>query len=104
MACDTAAIDSRGDGWLVFGNCCAHNLEEMPVTDSHTEPDEATISEQKSEAGAAHVADRLPTPEEEAAADSELADSDEKERSDVAAHEQEMNELGANAKGEGRID
>jgi hypothetical protein len=76
----------------------------MPVTDSPTEPDESTVSEQKSEAGAAHVADRLPTPEEEAAAEGESAKEDEQERRDVAAHEQEMNELGANAKGEGRID
>jgi hypothetical protein len=74
------------------------------VTDSHTEPDEATISEQKSEAGAAHVADRLPTPEEEAAAEAKYAESDDQERRDVAAHEREMDELGANAKGEGRID
>ena len=72
--------------------------------DSHTEPDEATISEQKSEAGAAHVADRLPTPEEEAAADGKFSEEAEQERRDVAAHEREMNELGANAKGEGRID
>jgi hypothetical protein len=76
----------------------------MSVTDSHTEPDEATISEQNSEAGAAHVADRVPTAEEEAAAEGELAKTDQQERDDVAAHEQEMNELGANAKGEGRID
>jgi hypothetical protein len=76
----------------------------MPVTDSPTEPDEATVSEQKSEADAAHVADRLPTPDEEAAAEGEYAKEGDEERRDVAAHEQEMNELGAKAKGEGRID
>jgi len=73
------------------------------VTDSHTEPDEATISEEKSEAGAAHGADRLPTAEEEAAAEAKFSEEGEQERRNVAAHEQEMNELGAEAKGEGRI-
>jgi hypothetical protein len=72
------------------------------VTDSPTEPDEATTSEEDAEAGAAHVADRLPTSEEETVADKHT-ESDQ-ERADVAAHEKEMNELGANAKGEGRID
>jgi hypothetical protein len=42
--------------------------------------------------------DRMPTPEEEALAESNALDPD------VIAHEEEMIERGANQKGEGRID
>ncbi len=69
----------------------------------HTEPDEATLHAEQDEGVAVHAADRQPTAEEEAAAESGYPESDE-ERQKVAAHEREMNELGAEAKGEGRID
>jgi hypothetical protein len=75
----------------------------MPVTDRHTEPDEATVAAEQTEAGAAHTSDRPPTDEESADADREFGSIDEDERRRVAGHEEEMNELGARAKGEGRI-
>ena len=59
--------------------------------------DAATKSEEEREARAAHVADRPPSAEEEAAADANELDPD------VAADEREMDELGANVKGEGEI-
>jgi hypothetical protein len=59
---------------------------------------DATRAEEEEEAGAAHVADRAPTAEEEAAAEQNTLDPD------VAAHEREMDRLGAEVKGEGQID
>ena len=73
------------------------------MTDRHTEPDDATVAAEETEAAAAHTSDRPPTDEESADADRELDSIDEEERRRVAGHEQEMNELGARAKGEGRI-
>ncbi len=60
--------------------------------------EDATRAEEEEEAGAAHVADRAPTEEEAAAADQNALDPD------VAAHEREMNRIGAEVKGEGQID
>jgi hypothetical protein len=60
--------------------------------------EDATRTEEEREAGAAHKADRPPTAEEEAAADSNTLDPD------VAAHEREMGRRGADVKGEGEID
>ena len=57
----------------------------------------ATEVEEMLEAAASHTADRPPTPEEEAAAESNTLDPD------VAAHEREMGEIGAEVKGEGEI-
>ncbi len=57
---------------------------------------EATIEAEDEEAQAGHGADREPTPEEAAAAPTE-ADPD------VAAHFAEMDDIGANVKGEGQI-
>jgi hypothetical protein len=68
-----------------------------------TEPDEATREAEHAEEGQAHAADRTPTPEEEAAAEHGYEESDE-ERKRVAEHYEEMTDIGANAKGEGRID
>ena len=70
--------------------------------EDRTEPDEATRAAERAEEGEAHAADRSPTPEEEAAAGG-YPESDE-ERKKVAEHYQEMTDIGANAKGEGRID
>jgi hypothetical protein len=61
------------------------------------EVDDATRSEEEREARAPHVADRAPTAEEEAAAETNELDPD------VAAHEREMDKLGAEVKGEGEI-
>ena len=60
--------------------------------------DDATRAEEEEEAKAAHVADRAPSAEEEAAAEQNQLDPD------VAAHEREMDKLGAEVKGEGQID
>ncbi len=65
--------------------------------DGDGQVDDATRSEEEREARAQHVADRPPTAEEEAAAETNELDPD------VAAHEREMDELGANVKGEGEI-
>ncbi len=59
--------------------------------------DQATRSEEAQEATAAHTADRPPTAEEEAAAEGNTLDPE------VAAHEREMDRLGAEVKGEGEI-
>jgi hypothetical protein len=72
--------------------------------EDRTEPDEATLESDDSDAGREHVADRVPTDDEERAADEEFAAEDPQERQDVARHEKEMMEIGANVKGEGEID
>lgn len=74
------------------------------MDDDRTEPDEATLAEERAEATRAHTADRPATDEESAAADAEAAAADQRERESVAQHEQEMQEIGANVKGEGAID
>ncbi len=63
-----------------------------------------TKDEERREAGAAHESDRLPTEEEERLADavaSKLEDSGESKR--VAEHHSEMDRIGAEQRGEGRI-
>jgi hypothetical protein len=60
--------------------------------------DDATKAEEAREAGAAHTADRPPTAEEEAAAESNTLDPE------VSDHEKEMGKIGAEVKGEGEID
>jgi len=64
------------------------------------EPDisDATRAADEVDATATAAADRAPTPDEEAAADSHGPVSE-----SVEAHEKEMDELGANVKGEGEI-
>ncbi len=59
---------------------------------------EATEVEEILEAAAAHTADRPPTPEEEAAAETNTLDPE------VVRHEREMGKIGAEVKGEGEID
>jgi hypothetical protein len=59
---------------------------------------DATKDEEAREAAASHTADRPPTPDEEAAAESNRLDPE------VAEHEREMDRLGAEIKGEGQID
>jgi hypothetical protein len=70
--------------------------------DDRTEPDEETRA--ADEADTDHAADRPPTDEEAAVAETHAADDDPGRRADVAAHEKEMMEIGAHAKGEGAID
>ena len=70
---------------------------------NETEPNEATVEAERAEAGEAHVADRSPTAEEESAAE-ESAEEFEGDRAEVAAHFEEMSDIGAHAKGEGKID
>ena len=68
---------------------------------THGEPgavEEQTKEQDQPEEEAAHSADRPPTAEEEAEAEqNELAP-------EVAEHEREMGRIGAQVKGEGRID
>jgi hypothetical protein len=61
--------------------------------------DDATRSQDQRDAEAPHEADRMPTPDEEEAAEKSAADVD----PSVGAHYQEMAERGANTSGEGRI-
>ena len=62
-----------------------------------TRPDEETRQAERAEADTEAGADRMPTPDEERAADSLESDPE------VAKHYEEMAERGANQKGEGRI-
>jgi hypothetical protein len=59
---------------------------------------EATKDEEAREAVASHTADRLPTPDEEVAAEGNQLDPG------VAEHEREMGRIGAEVRGEGEID
>jgi hypothetical protein len=71
---------------------------------SPTEPDPGTRQAEESDATQAHAADRAPTPDEETEADQELSEEGTEERQSVAEHYKEMAELGAEEKGEGRIE
>jgi hypothetical protein len=70
--------------------------------EDNTEPDDRTREAELAEAGKSHTADRLPTAEEEAAAERERGELD-ADREDVAEHYEEMTDLGAHVKGEGEI-
>jgi hypothetical protein len=72
--------------------------------EDRTEPDSSTRSVEEEEAGRAHGADRPPIQSEEKAAERALDESSEDERKSVAAHYEEMSEIGAETKGEGRIE
>ena len=63
----------------------------------HTRPDDATRKAEVQAAQREHRADRPPTAEEARAAERHPVDPD------AAAHAREMNERGADQKGEGRI-
>jgi hypothetical protein len=62
--------------------------------------DPRTVEEERAEASRSHVADRAPSEDEERAAEEGARGVDE---ANVAEHEKEMDELGANVKGEGEI-
>jgi hypothetical protein len=72
--------------------------------EQHTTPDRSTQAEEKAEAAHEHSADRPATEEETAAADEHFAKSSDGERAEVAKHEEEMMEIGAEIKGEGAIE
>ena len=72
--------------------------------DQHTTPDEATEAADEADARREHTADRTATPDEAAVADESLENLDSATREAVAAHEKEMMEIGAAAKGEGAIE
>jgi hypothetical protein len=61
-------------------------------------PEERAAADAAADAQKEHVPGRGPTPEEEAAADRVAGAADES----VARHEHEMQELGADVKGEGQ--
>ena len=73
------------------------------MVDKDTELDEGTLEAERVEAGEAHVADRPPTAEEEAAAEA-AAKEFEGDRDQAAANYEELSDIGAHAKGEGRIE
>jgi hypothetical protein len=62
-----------------------------------TRPSAETREAEHAEAHAKHESDRAPTPEEDAAAEAQELEPD------VAEHEEEMLERGANQQGEGRL-
>lgn len=68
----------------------------------HTEPSQETDEEERTDAEAPHMADRAATPEEARRAD-ESKDRFAGDAKKVAEKEREMDELGADDKGEGRI-
>jgi len=68
-----------------------------------TEPDEATHKADEVDAEKAHVADRAPRTDEARLAEKSRKDL-EADREAVARHHEEMDEIGANVKGEGAID
>jgi hypothetical protein len=67
------------------------------MTDQPTRPNDETRATEREDAERTAGADRAPTPDEEAEAESRSLDPD------VAEHEREMAERGANQKGEGRL-
>jgi hypothetical protein len=69
-----------------------------------SEPDDVTDGSANSSAVNGHKADRPPTEAEATAADEQFARDTDAQRADVAKHEKEMMELGAEVKGEGAID
>jgi len=72
------------------------------MVDEETQPDEGTLEAERIDAEKAHVADRPPTDEEERAAEG-VAEKFAGDREAAAAHDEEMSDIGAQAKGEGRI-
>lgn len=68
------------------------------MTEQHTTPSRTTRQEEKAEASTSAHADRMPTPDEEEAAERNSLDPN------VARAAQDAAERGAKARGEGRID
>jgi len=74
----------------------------MPTHD--TQPDEATVEAERSEADRSHISDREGTREEEDRAEDNLAHLSPEDRERVADHEREMAARGAHQAGEGKIE
>jgi hypothetical protein len=70
------------------------------MVDSEGPTDEGTLEAERVDAGEAHVADRAPTSDEEAAAE-KAAKELEGDAKDAAAHYEEMSDIGAHTMGEG---
>ncbi len=68
------------------------------MTDNHTTPNRTTRHEESAEAKVTAEADRMPTPEEERAAERNRLDPN------VADATREAYERGAGQRGEGRVD
>ncbi|HEY3842798.1 MAG TPA: hypothetical protein VGL48_06060 [Acidimicrobiales bacterium] len=66
-----------------------------------TKPNEATNQADEADAGREHTPDRAPSAEEEGAAERGRALTEDPES--VAAHYEEMMEVGADVKGEGEV-
>ena len=77
-----------------------HTEETGTRGDGHTVPDAGVRHAEEADAGKEHVTGSEPTAAEEEAADRVAEDADE----EVARHEHEMQELGADARGEGQLD
>jgi hypothetical protein len=73
------------------------------MAENETQPDEGTLEAERIDAAEAHVADRPPTEAEEAAAEG-AAEQFSSDREAAAAHFEEMSDIGAQDKGEGRIE
>jgi hypothetical protein len=73
------------------------------MVDDETQPDEGTRAAERIDAGEAHIADRAPTDEEEAAAEG-AAEKFKGDREEAAAHYEELSDIGAHVKGEGRVE
>lgn len=72
------------------------------MIEKNTTPDESTEREERAEANRDHAPDQLPTEEQEEAAD-KFREEYSEEMESVARHHKEMDDIGANVKGEGRI-
>jgi hypothetical protein len=72
------------------------------MSDDRTVPSEETDAVERVDEHSAHEADRLATPDEEAAADKTRAELGDDEKQ-VAEHYKDMAEKGAHIKGEGEI-
>jgi hypothetical protein len=68
------------------------------------DPDETTDSDPDSKATTGDGADRPATDKETAAADEQYAKDTDAHRAEVAKHEKQMMEIGAEVKGEGAIE
>jgi hypothetical protein len=67
-----------------------------------TKPDESTVEAERIDAERAHSADRDATPEEEAAAEGGMEEAG-GDPEQVAAHYEEMSDIGAHVRGEGEV-
>lgn len=78
--------------------CEPPSTEGDAMTEQHTTPSKATRDEERTEATATATPDRIPTPEEEKAAERNSLDPK------AATAAKDAYERGANQRGEGRID